>query len=291
MTVTRSLRLLALPVVGYGTVVGVMKYREPTLVYHPAERVVPAPNIQYKLRERAVSYRSLDGTRLTAWLIPAAAKDSSGLWMLICHGNYGNIGYGQRPHFYAYMRDLGLNLMAFDYRGFGASEGAPSEAGLYADAQASYNFLRDSLGVPPNRIVIFGHSLGSGVAIELATRVPNAGVVVEGAYTTVPSVGQAAYPWLPVNLIMSNRFASIDKVRALTVPKLFIHSPEDDVIPYSFGQALFAAAAEPKRFQSVRGGHMDAFLDDQRVYFGSIREFVAPLAPHGPYPSADGLSH
>ncbi|MFN8570719.1 MAG: alpha/beta hydrolase [Gemmatimonadaceae bacterium] len=291
MPVTRTLRFLAIPVLGYGTVVGVMKYREPTLVYHPAERSVPTPDAQYALKQRAVAYQSPDGNRLTAWIIPAASADSSGLWMLICHGNYGNIGYGQRPHFYAELRDLGLNLMAFDYRGFGASEGAPSEAGLYADAQASYQYLRDSLGVPADRIVIFGHSLGSGVAIELATRVPSAGVVVEGAYTTVPSVGQAAYPWLPVNLIMSNRFASIEKVGKVTVPKLFIHSPEDDVIPFAFGQSLFAAAAEPKRFQSVKGGHMDAFTVDRGAYFGSIREFLAPLAPHGTYTAANGLPH
>lgn len=280
MSVARSARIIvAVPVAFYATVVGVMKVREPSLVYHPAERNVSSPDGRFALHERRVSYPSADGTRLTAWLMPAASADSSGLWMLICHGNYGNIGYGQRPEFYSYMRDLGLNLMAFDYRGFGASDGTPSEAGLYADAQASYEYLRTVLNVPANRIVIFGHSLGSGVAIELGKRVPSAGVIVEGAYTTVPSVGQSVYPWLPVDLIMTNRFASIEKVSSIHVPKLFIHSPEDDVIPFSFGQELYRAAADPKQFVSVKGGHMDAFQVDRAKYFGAIREFIAPLAP------------
>ena len=117
------------------------------------------------------------------------------------------------------MRDLGINLFAFDYRGFGESSGTPDERGLYDDATASYQFLIRSLGVPPERIVLFGHSLGSGVAIELASRVPAAGLIVEGAYTSVVDRGQV------------------------------LHSPEDMVIPYAHGRRLFDAA----RSQAVRG--------------------------------------
>ena len=229
------------------------------------------------LHQRSVRYPSTDGTELNAWIVPGAGTDSLGYWLLINHGNYGNIGYGDRPDFYSRARNTGLNLFAYDYRGFGASQGAPSELGLYADAEASYRYLTDSLHVPADRIVIFGHSLGSGVAIELATRVPAAALVVEGAYTAVTDRGQELYPYLPVKLIATQRFASIEKIARVQVPKVFLHSPTDDVIPFAHGERLFQAAAEPKRFVSVVGGHMEAFKRDDTTYFGAIRALVASL--------------
>lgn len=262
---------------GYGGAIGYLKVSEIDLVYHPAERAVSEPPVSWGLNQRAHAFQAEDGTRLTAWSIPADSASDTGYWMLICHGNYGNIGYGERPEYYAYARATGLSLFAFDYRGFGASEGTPDEQGLYADAEASYRYLVDSLGVPPQRIVIFGHSLGSGVATELATRVPAAGLVIEGGYTSVPDRGAELYPWLPVRAIASQRFESIRKVGDLTLPKVYLHSPTDDIIPYAHGEAVYAAAAEPKRFVPVRGGHMLAFREDRATYFGAIRALVDSL--------------
>ncbi|MCC6319593.1 MAG: alpha/beta hydrolase [Gemmatimonadaceae bacterium] len=270
--------LSILVLLGYGGASAYLVLNERELVFHPAERAVHAPPAEFALRERRVSYPSVDGTRLQAWVMPGALPDSVGYWLLICHGNYGNIGYGDRPAFYAGARDLGLNLLAFDYRGFGESEGSPEEQGLYADAEASYRYLTDSLRVPPDRIVIFGHSLGSGVAIELATRVPSAALVVEGAYTSVVDRGQELYPWLPVRYIASQRFASIDKIGKVSAPKLFLHSPTDDVIPIDHGRRLFEAAREPRKFVPVIGGHMEAFKQDRGTYYGAIRALVDSLA-------------
>lgn len=270
-----TLLTLAFLVVGGATTYLAINERQ--LVFHPAGREVATPPAALALRERAIEYASGDGTTLTAWIVPGAAPDSVGYWMLICHGNYGNIGYGDRPAFYASARDIGLNLFAFDYRGFGASEGAPEEQGLYADAEASYRYLTDSLHVPANRIVIFGHSLGSGVAIELATRVPAAALVVEGAYTSVVDRGQELYPFLPVRFVASQRFASIEKIARVRAPKLFLHSPSDDVIPFAHGQRLFAAATGPRRFVPVVGGHMESFKQDKATYFGALAALVASL--------------
>ncbi|MBC7898124.1 MAG: alpha/beta hydrolase [Cytophagaceae bacterium] len=269
--------LLTLAILGFGGATTYLAINERQLVFHPAERAVASPPMTLALRERNVAYASGDGTRLSAWVVPGTGPDSVGYWMLICHGNYGNIGYGDRPAFYASARDLGLNLLAFDYRGFGESEGSPEEQGLYADAEASYRYLTDSLHVPANRIVIFGHSLGSGVAIELATRVPAAALVVEGAYTSVVDRGQELYPFLPVRFVASQRFASIEKVGRLSVPKLFLHSPTDNVIPFAHGERLFAAATSPKQFVSVVGGHMESFKQDKATYFGAIRTLVTSL--------------
>ena len=213
--------------------------------------------------------------RIVAWAIPAAGPDSSDAWMLVSHGNYKDISYGGRPEFYARVRELGINVLAFDYRGFGESDGTPSERGLYADAEAAYRWLRETRGVPAERIVLFGHSLGSGVAIELATRVPSAGLIVEGAFTSVPDRGREIYPFVPTHLLASNRFESIEKVGGIEVPKLFLHSPTDEVIPFTHGQRLFERARGPKRFVSVRGGHDEAFRVDGDTYFGAVREFLS----------------
>jgi fermentation-respiration switch protein FrsA (DUF1100 family) len=271
--------LAAAAILVYAGIIGFMVVQERDLVYHPFRRAVDAPPEHFALNVRTVSFASGDGTRLSAWVIPAARADSSGMWLLICHGNFGNIGYGQRPEFYAHMRDLGVNLLAFDYRGFGDSEGTPSEQGVYDDAEAAYRYLRDSLHVPAEQVVLFGHSLGSGVATELATHVPAAALIVEGAYTAVTDRGGELYPWLPVRYIMRNRFASIDKIGRVTVPKLFLHSPEDDVIPLAHGRRLFASAPEPKRFVEVRGGHADAYRVDRDVYFGAIAHLVDSVNP------------
>jgi fermentation-respiration switch protein FrsA (DUF1100 family) len=285
----RTLRRLVIGLVtaaalGYAGIIAYLMLAETSLVYLPAERPVAAPSPAFALRERAVRFAASDGTRLTAWIVPAATTDSSGMWLLICHGNYGNIGYGQRPEFYAFARDIGLNLFAFDYRGFGESEGVPTERGVYDDAESAYRFLRDSLAVPPEQIVVFGHSLGSGVAIELASRVPAAALVVEGAYTSIPDVGQRAYPYIPVKLVARNRFESIRKIGAVTVPKLFLHSPADGVIPLAFGRQLFDVAPPPKRFVEVDGGHENAYRIDRAAYFGAIAELVrgvgAAPVPH-----------
>ena len=270
--------LAGLAVLAYLGGIGYLRINEKAYVFEPAERVVAAPAPGFALGERRVTYPSTDGVMLSAWIVPAAAP-ATDTWMLICHGNRGNIGYRQRPEFYATIRDLGINLLAFDYRGFGESTGTPDEPGLYADATASYEYLTRTLGVPPERVVIFGHSLGSGVAIELASRVRAAGLIVEGAYTSVVERGQELYPLFPVALIATQRFPSLDRIASISVPKLFLHSPDDGVIPYAHGRRLFEAARPPKRLVDVKGGHDDAFRVDKAVYAGAIARLFREVMP------------
>lgn len=262
-------------------IIGIRLY-EPRLVYQPGARAVDPPDASLALHERAVSFKAADSTSLSAWLIPAARATPEAPWVLISHGNYGNIGYGGRPQFYAWFRDLGVNLFAYDYRGFGASEGNPSEAGVYADAAAAYRYLTDSLHVPPSRIVLFGHSLGTGVTIELARHVSAAGLIVEDAYTSVVDRGQEVFPVLPIRLIARSRFASIDKVGALRLPKLFLHARNDRTIPIEHGRKLFAAAAEPKEFVELNAGHADAYAADRVRYYGAIDAFIRRVTASSP---------
>ena len=286
-----AIALLVLVAAVWIGVAAVLKASERSLIYVPGDREVPEPHPSLALRHRSIDFLTADSILLHAWIVPAvsavsASSDTSvspadsaapGFWLLIAHGNYGSIGYGERPEFYAALRDIGLNLLAFDYRGFGRSGGRPGEEGVYRDAEAAYRFLTDSLRVPPGRIVLFGHSLGTGVATELATRVPAAALVLEAAYTSIPDIGAAAYPWLPVRLLAGERFETIDKIGRVSVPKLLLHSPEDEIVPFEHGRRVYEAASGKKRFVTVRGGHAGAFREDREKYFGAIRELVEGL--------------
>jgi fermentation-respiration switch protein FrsA (DUF1100 family) len=279
MAIHRIARGLAgLAVLGYLAAIGYLRVNEKAFVFEPARRSVSAPDPRLALAERWVTYRSTEDVVVSAWIVPAAAP-ASNMWLLICHGNLGNIGFRQRPEYYALVRDLGVNTLAFDYRGYGESSGTPDETGLYADATASYEYLIRTLGVPADRIVIFGHSLGSAVAIELASRVPSAGLIVEGAFTSVVDRGQELFPLFPVSLISTQRFQSLDRIAAVSVPKLFLHSPEDRVIPYAHGRRLFEAARPPKRLVDVRGGHDDAFRIDKAVYSRALAQLIREVTP------------
>jgi uncharacterized protein len=270
--------LLAALALAYLALLLLLRLSESRLLYAPgsSRMLTPAPPALGLAPER-VEIPSGDGVTLVAWVIRAPTADTTGRWLLICHGNAGNLSDAGRPEHYAGLRALGLNLLAFDYRGYGESSGSPSEAGLYRDAEAAYEYLRDTLGVPPERIVLFGHSLGSAVAVELATRVPAAGLVLDGALMSVIARAQEVYPYVPVRWIARSRFASIENIGRVEIPKLFLHARRDDVVPIAHGRRLYEAAPPPKTFVELAGGHGDAFEADSAVYFGAIGRFLETL--------------
>lgn len=265
-----------LVVIAYLCLVLLLRANESRLIYFPGPQrsLLPSP-AHLGLRTQRIEISTEDGITLVGWVMPA--DDSTGSWLLICHGNAGNLSEFDRPVHYAGLRELGLNLLAFDYRGYGESQGTPSEQGLYRDADAAYRYLRQDLAVPPERIIAFGHSLGSAVAVDLASRVPVGGLIVEGALTSAVERGQELYPYIPVRWIAASRFASIAKISRVTAPKLFLHARGDEVIPIAHGRRLYEAASPPKTFVELEGGHGDAFDVDSAAYFGSIRRFLASL--------------
>jgi fermentation-respiration switch protein FrsA (DUF1100 family) len=277
-----------LAVAGYAIAIIGVRLGERGLVYQPGARTVDPPDPALGLNQRSVTFRSADSTLLSAWIIPATNAGPEAPWVLISHGNYGNIGYGGRPQFYAWFRDLGVNLFAYDYRGFGDSDGVPSEPGVYADAAAAYAYLTDSLHVPASRIILFGHSLGTGVAIELARHVPAAGLIVEDAYTSVANRGQEVFRFLPIKLIAKSRFASIEKIGDLALPKLFLHASRDRTIPIEHGRAVFAAAKEPKEFVELDAGHADAYTAARAKYYGAIDAFIRRVVTPAPVVAGNG---
>jgi len=177
------------------------------------------------------------------------------------------------------LRDLGCGVLALNYRGFDGSGGKPSEAGFYRDADAAYRYLTATKQVPPVRIVLVAHSLGTGIAIDLASRSPVGGLIVDGAYDSIPSCAAEYYPWLPVRWLARNRFASIDKVARISAPKLFLHAKFDDSIPIAHGRTVFARATEPKQFVVLEGSHEDFQWSDPDRYRSAVRDFMTRLPP------------
>lgn len=253
---------------------GALAFLEHQLIFPvaPWTRRLAEPDPRLGLSPRRVTTVTRDGVRLVGWVMEG--RSGSDPWMLVFHGNAGNISSDGRPEHYERLKALGLNLATFDYRGYGESEGKPTEAGLYLDAEAAYAFLRDSLGVPAGSIVIFGHSLGSAVAVDLASRVPARGLVLEGAFSSGPDVAQRAYWFLPVRLVMQSRFASEEKIGRVSGPKLFLHARRDEVIPLDLGRRLFDRARDPKAFVELGGGHNDAYLADSSGYFSALAGFL-----------------
>jgi uncharacterized protein len=265
-------------VVAYAGVLGWFRLHEDRFVFHPERGTLVAAPERLDLQSHDVALESVDHVRLVARLIPppSSASSSAAPWILYFHGASGNVGTLGYNDAWANFRRLGLGVLAVDYRGYGESGGTPSEAGLYRDADAAYGYLTSKLGVGPSRIVIYGYSLGSAVAIDLAARVPAAALIVEGALLSIPARGAELYPYLPVAWLAQNHFASVDKIARVAMPKLFIHAREDTDVPIAHGRRLFALAAAPKTFQEVAGGHTDAYKVDPG-FFRAVARFLKEL--------------
>jgi fermentation-respiration switch protein FrsA (DUF1100 family) len=244
---------------------------ETRLVYHPT-RSLAQPTMINPFKYERVEFETPDRVKLVGWVVRAPAGDSLGTWILYLHGNYGNIA--ESADRIQELLLLGVNVFAADYRGFGESEGRPEEHGLYLDAETMFEYMTNVLRVPPHRIVLYGYSLGSGVAIELAGRRESAALIVEGAYKSIPERTQELYPYIPVSLLAQNRFDSFSKIPALTLPKLFIHAVDDSLVPSSHGQALFDRAIEPKTFLAIHGGHNDDVFVDSDAYLAGVGLFL-----------------
>jgi hypothetical protein len=219
-----------------------------------------------------------DGRRQFAWAMPVDAAETAP-WVLFLHGNAATIASRVNISHYRQLRALGLSVLAPEYRGFGGLDGVPSETSLSGDARAAYDYLRVARGIPPARIVIYGWSLGGAVAVNLASETDQAAVILEGTPASLVAIGQQRYPLFPIRFLMRNPFDVVDKVGRIRSPLLFLHSPEDLVIPMAEGRRLFEAARAAKRFVEMRGGHVDASEVDNVRFESAIEEFLRPLFP------------
>jgi fermentation-respiration switch protein FrsA (DUF1100 family) len=220
-------------------------------------------------RIRDISLISADGTPLHAWWLPATGSPGA---MLYCHGNGANLSH-RGPALLRWQQELGLGVLIFDYPGYGRSGGSPTEAGCYAAADAAYDWLAQVQHIPPEQILLFGNSLGGGVATDLASRRPHRALVLTRTFTSAPDVAQTIYPWLPAKWLMRNRFDSLAKIGSCRRPVFVAHGDTDGLIPFSLGERLFAAANEPRCFLRMDGVDHNTPLGP--AFFAELRRFLA----------------
>lgn len=268
--------MLAVVSIGYLALCLLLYFRQDNFIFFPEmpgrqlEATPKAINLDYE----DVRVETEDGVSLHGWFIPA---EEAKVTLLFCHGNAGNISH--RLESIALFNSLGLNVLIFDYRGYGQSTGTISEAGLYLDIHAMWQELTDIKGIDPRNIVIFGRSLGAAVASQLATKVRPGGVILESAFASVPDMAARLYPFLPARILARYQLNNMQHVKSIQSPLLVIHSADDEIIPYSQGQKVFETAHEPKSFLRIRGSHNGGFIYSGRFY---IEGFEAFLIKHFP---------
>jgi hypothetical protein len=226
----------------------------------------------------------MPGPRLRIWVMRAPAASDSSPWIFFLHGNASTIASRMNVLHYERLRALGVNVIAPEYRGYGGLDGVPSEAGIESDARSAYDTICERLHLDPKRIVVYGWSLGSAVAVDLASQVQPAAVILEGAPASIVAIGEQRYPLFPIRLLIRNPFESIRKIDGVKSPKLFLHSAGDDVVPIEEGRRLFDAAPPPKQWIQVQGGHVYAAERDP-AFFGYVRQFLGEqrlLNPQSP---------
>jgi fermentation-respiration switch protein FrsA (DUF1100 family) len=282
----RFIRLAVLTVVLCATIAVAVVFLEESMIYYPT-RYPDGFWDTGRLSEGFSGtvedhyFTTEDGFRLHGWWSrPGSDEFGTGQMVLLWfHGNAGNLSH--RADLMLRLSRLPAQVFIVDYRGYGRSEGRPSEQGLYRDGIAAWRYLVDQRGVRPSQIIIFGKSLGGAVAVDLATRVKPAGLIVESSFSSVRDMAAHHFPIVP-RVFLRTRMDSINKIRSVKVPKLHIHSPADEVVPYKLGKRLYEAAPSPKRFHEVEGaGHNETYIVGGGSYLEAIKSFVSDCQSRG----------
>jgi fermentation-respiration switch protein FrsA (DUF1100 family) len=247
------------------------------LIYLPAPRSVP-PAATVLPGAEEVAFETADGLRLAGWFVPArpGAAGSAGAAVLVCNGNGGNRSL--RAPLAALLARSGLHVLLFDYRGYAANPGHPTEDGLAADARAAQAYLAGRPEVDPARLVYFGESLGAAVALRLATERPPAALVLRSPFASLAEVGRHHYPVLPVSALLRDRYDAAALAGRLTAPLLVVAGGRDRIVPAGHSRRLFAAAPEPKRLVVLDGvDHNDHELNAGPRLEAEVRAFLATV--------------
>lgn len=260
----------------YGALVLVVFAFQAQMLYLPniAGRGLDATPAAIGLEFDEIRITTRDGVSLHGWFVPA--PDAQHV-ILFCHGNAGNISH--RLDSIRIFHDLGLSVLIFDYRGYGLSDGRPSEEGTYRDAEAAWEYLVERRGYAARQIIVFGRSLGAAVAAHLARTTRPAALILESAFASVPDVAARHYWFLPVRWLSRFEYTTAEYVRDVHSPALVIHSPGDEISPIDQGREIFARANEPKVFLEISGDHNMGFLLSGARYTDGLRQFIVAHVP------------
>ena len=241
-------------------------------IFFPTSEIEMTP-ADVGLEYEDVSFPTANGNLLHGWFVPGSGN---GTWLWF-HGNAGNVSHRVTEMALLHQR-LGVNLLIFDYQGYGRSQGTPSEAETYQDARAALAYLRQYHGSKPGPVVYYSHSLGTAIAVELAMEHPPSGLVLVSPFTSVSDMASRAFPWLPVSRFLRNHYNTLDRIPNVSSPLLVLHGAEDELVPLSHGERIFQAAEEPKSFQALpQTGHNDTFQAGGEAYWNAIEAFLEGL--------------
>jgi uncharacterized protein len=265
------LLFVALP---YAAIVAFLWLRQESMLFLPdmPSREIVATPADIGLRYEPLRLPTADGETLDAWFVPAPDERAV---LLFFHGNAGNISH--RLESVKIFHDLGLSVLIIDYRGYGHSTGRPTELGTYEDARAAWRHLVEDRGIPAERIVLFGRSLGGAVATWLAANAAPRALIVESAFRSVPDMAAEIYWFLPVRLLARLHYPVEKLLPQVDAPVLVIHSRDDEIIPFAHGEALHAAAGPPTRLLALEGDHNTGFLLSERRYIAGLAAFIDEL--------------
>ena len=245
-----------------------LRWFEHSQVYHPSLEV-NAIGPEAAGAYENVFFKTSDGVELNGWYFAPPARSLRGDFVvLICHGNGGNIG--DRAQLYRAWHRTGVAIFAFDYRGYGRSQGRPGEEGTYQDAQAAQRWLAKKNF---SRILVHGESLGGGIATELCLREKTGGLILQSTFTSIAEIGAEMFPWLPVRRLAKIKYDTQSKLPRLKIPVLVMHSRADELAPFRQAEKNFAAANEPKLFWELSGGHNEA-LEDGPLFVEGLESFL-----------------
>lgn len=267
-------RFLVSLVTIYLLVVAGMFLLQRHMLYYP-NRNRPNPAMAGLPNLEEITLTTSDGLALLSWYIPAKNNRPT---IVYFHGNSGHIGY--RANVVAPYVAAGYGILLLEYRGYGGNPGKPTEQGLYTDAQAALDFLQDK-HLQNQCIIVYGESLGSALAVEVATDIPVGGLILQSAFSSVADVAKQHYPFLPVDLLLKDRFDTIGKISQLDVPILFLHGTKDRIVPMKFGKKLYDQANAPKKFIFFRGAsHNDLHALELSLHG---KQFIDNTCPNQKY--------
>ena len=239
---------------------------ERAFIFYPERQLCGFPSDE-GMEYQDVTLQCLDGTTIHGWFIPGRGKAV----VLLFHGNGGNISHRMEKTRLLFHPEI--SSLMIDYHGYGRSHGTPSERACYLDALASWEYLVLERQFQPNQIILFGESLGGGVAVDLATRKDVGAIILE---STFPNIGVVANRFLPgLSVFLKRKFDSLSKISRVHVPLLQLHGDEDDLVPYEMGRRLFEAANEPKEFFPIKGAHHnDTYEIGGQAYLQVVHQFI-----------------
>jgi len=258
------------PIIIAGSIFLYARYLERRSLYFPIKEIIGTPS-SVNLDFEDIYLKAEDGVEINAWFVPA---DDARYTLLFFHGNGGNISH--RLEKISFFHKMGLNVFIVDYHGYGKSKGSPSEPGLYMDAEATYKYLIKEKSILPDGIILYGESLGGAVACNLAKDNKVKALITEDTFTSIKDMAEIIYPFLPT-FFLKSKFNTEALMRNLEVPKLIIHSTDDDIVPFELGEILFEEAKEPKKFLKLKGSHNTAFFDSVEDFQKGIEDFLNNL--------------